>query len=78
MTRSEFRHFKTQAILVWSKYDDRHGYATGKIGRIVDLPNQEDSIITIFGMFDGDNQQKLLSMLIEPVANEVINLYKGN
>ena len=75
MTDLEFNILLGRAIHIWSGYDNAHNYALGKIKSIIDLSNTEDSILTIYGMFDGDNQQKLFSLVGQEIAEKVLKIY---
>ena len=55
-----FNAIKEAAIEVWRTYDDKYGYATGKINRIKDIQNIRDNTRYIVAMFDIANQRKLL------------------
>ena len=77
MTNLQFNTFLGRAIEIWAGYDNAHNYALGKISRIIGLTNSEDSILLIFGMFDGNNQAKLIEKLDPEVAGEVIKIYRG-
>lgn len=76
MTDEQFKNVKMKAIHIWSSYDDTYDYAMGKVKRIINLDNSPESIITIFGMFDGDNQSRLINLLNPNVANMVIRMYQ--
>jgi len=71
-----FEDIKKNAIAIWQTYDDTHGYATEKIGRIKDLKNVSDNAWYIVAMFDWVNQGKLLTM-VEPETAELIKLARG-
>lgn len=55
-----FNELKEACIRFWNTFDDKFGYATEKIDRIKDLPN------------DGPNFVMMVQM-IHPVAREVIS-----
>jgi hypothetical protein len=55
-----FNELKEACIKFWNTFDDEFGYATEKIDRIKDLPN------------DGPNFVMMVQM-IHPVAREVIS-----
>ena len=77
MTDLQFNALLGKAIEIWAGYDNTHNYALGKIQRLIGLTNSNDSILTIYGMFDGNNQSKLLNKLDGEVASEVIKIYRG-
>lgn len=58
-----FNEIKDRAIEIWDCYDDRYGYATEKKDQVKAITNVKDNWGFIVGMFDSDNQQKLLSRL---------------
>jgi len=63
-TEEQFEDLKECAIFIWKKYDDTHGYASGKINSIKDLKNIRDNFMYMVAMFDMNNQAKL-SVLLE-------------
>ena len=73
----QFNTLLGRAIEVWASYDNAHNYALDKIQRIIPLTNSKQSILTIYGMFDSDNQAKLLSSIDYEIAEEVVKTYKG-
>jgi hypothetical protein len=62
-TQEIFDDIKSAAINIWKTYDDRFGYATGKIDRIEDLENISGNDMYMVKMFDHNNELKLLSMV---------------
>ena len=66
-----FNEIKGKAIEIWQTYDDTYGYASEKISYVNTIANIKDNWGTIVGMFDCDNQQKLLSKL-SPEANDKV------
>lgn len=68
---SEFEDLKTQAIRIWSEYDNTYGYADEKQGRIKDLENVRDNFMFMVAMFDMSNQQKLASRLRDVTRHEI-------
>jgi hypothetical protein len=58
-----FDQIKAAAISIWRTYDNTYGYATEKIDRINELTNFKDNWGTMVGMFDSDNQARLLALL---------------
>lgn len=54
-----FTELKEASIEIWQTYDDTHGYASEKVGRINSIPNVSDNYGTFIGMFDTPNQVKL-------------------
>lgn len=56
---------------IWSTYDDTHGYATEKIAYISSLQNIGSNFMTIYGMFDCMNQQKLVDMASKELKIEI-------
>ena len=58
-----FKDIKACCIQIRNTYDDQFGYATSKIDRIKDLPNISDNCLSMVGMFDPDNQAKLLILI---------------
>ena len=69
---SIFEDILAKAIMIWSSYDNAHGYATEKISQIKDIKNVDDNYMYIVAMFDADNQAKLLDM-VKPETAERIN-----
>lgn len=58
-----FNEIKRAAIDIWKGYDDTYGYATEKIAMVNSLTNFRDNWGTMVGMFDYQNQMKLLAKL---------------
>jgi len=58
-----FDDIKVNAIMIWESYDDRYGYASGKVHRIKDFENIRDNAWTIVAMFDHINQARLLYLV---------------
>lgn len=58
-----FNDIKTNAIKIWSGYDDEFGYASEKIDRIKDIENVDDNYMYMVAMFDDNNQAKLYALL---------------
>lgn len=58
-----FDDIKLVATRIWCSYDDTHGYVTGKLDRIKDLPNVKDNWIYMVAMFDPINTSKLLRLV---------------
>ena len=58
-----FDNIKKCAIEIWETYDDTYGYASEKINRVKSIRNFKDNWGELVGMFDSDNQMKLLSKL---------------
>lgn len=58
-----FEEIKHAAIEIWNTYDDTYGYASEKINYLNSFGNVRDNWGTIVGMFDQDNQAKLLAKL---------------
>lgn len=58
-----FNEIKEKAIEIWRTYDDTYGYATEKISYVESITNIKDNWGTIVGMFDWQNQMKLLEKL---------------
>jgi ribosome maturation protein Sdo1 len=71
-----FNDIKENAVKIWQTYDNTHGYASEKIGRIMDIKNVSDNAWFIVAQFDMPNQQKLLSM-VKPETAELIKLARG-
>lgn len=66
-----FNEIKQVAINIWKTYDDTYGYASEKIGYVESITNVRDNWGTIVGMFDWQNQAKLLANL-SPEAKEKV------
>lgn len=66
-----FDEIKEKAIEIWQTYDDTYGYATEKIEQVKSITNVKDNWGFIVGMFDSNNQQKLLAKL-SPEAQDKI------
>lgn len=59
-----FTHLRTTIIdHVWKKYNDTYGYASGKIDYINSLDNLSDNFMTMWGMLDVFNQQRVLNKI---------------
>lgn len=67
-----FDAIKREAIKIWQTYDDQFGYASEKIDRVNSLTNFKDNWGTMVGMFDPDNQRKLLDALIDSNCPEAV------
>lgn len=70
-----FDDIKLNAERIWRSYDDTYGYASEKLKRI-DIENISDNAWYIVGMFDSENQERLLSM-VEPETATMIRLARG-
>jgi hypothetical protein len=66
-----FNEIKVAAISIWATYDDTYGYASEKIAMVDAIVNFKDNWGTMVGMFDSNNQQRLLEML-SPEAQEKV------
>lgn len=73
-----FEEIKTNAIIIWQTYDDTHGYASEKVSRIKDIQNLRDNYAFILGMFDDDNQEKLVSLLSREAREELKSLKRNH
>lgn len=73
-----FEEIKTNAIIIWQTYDDRHGYASEKVSRIKNVQNLRDNYAFILGMFDDDNQEKLVSLLSREARKELKSLKRDH
>lgn len=58
-----FNEIKDAAIEIWKTYDDTYGYASEKIAMVNSIKNFRDNWGTMVGMFDSNNQAKLLAKL---------------
>lgn len=67
-----FNEIKARAIDIWKTYDDSFGYATEKIDYVNSITNFKDNWGTIVGMFDSDNQQKLVVLLSGEAREKVL------
>lgn len=56
-----FNEVKEKAIIIWGRYASN--YASEKISYITPLENIQDNVMTIIGMFDEHNQERLANML---------------
>lgn len=66
-----FNEIKERAIEIWQTYDDTYGYATEKIDQVKAITNVRDNWGFIIGMFDSQNQQKLLAKLSPGARDKV-------
>jgi hypothetical protein len=66
-----FNEIKQAAIEIWQTYDDTYGYASEKIDYVNSVGNIKDNWGTLVGMFDSDNQMKLLAKL-SPEARQKV------
>lgn len=71
-----FEEIKREAIGIWKEYDDTYGYASGKINSIKDIHNVKDNAWYMVGMFDSENQAKLLARVSEK-TRELIHRARG-
>lgn len=67
-----FNEIKEKAIAIWNTYDDTYGYASEKINYVESITNIKDNWGTIVGMFDSDNQSKLLYLLSQQARDKVM------
>lgn len=67
-----FNEIKREAIKIWQGYDDTYGYATEKIDQVNSIANYRDNWGTMVGMFDQNNQLKLL-LALSPEAVEKVS-----
>ena len=66
-----FEEIKQKSIDIWNTYSDAHGYRSEKLNRIKNVKNVKDNWRVFYGMFDWQNQTKLL-MYLSQEANEFI------
>ena len=66
-----FNEIKQASISIWRGYDDTHGYASEKIAQIESLTNYRDNWGTMVGMFDHNNQVKLITKLSPKAVKKV-------
>lgn len=66
-----FNEVKQAAIEIWNTYDDTYGYASEKIEQVNSITNFKDNWGYMVGMFDHDNQQKLLAKLSDEAIEKV-------
>ena len=66
-----FNEIKEKAIEIWRTYDDTYGYASEKIAYVESITNVKDNWGTIVGMFDWNNQMKLVANLSKESAAKV-------
>lgn len=69
-----FEEIKAKSIEIWQTYDDTYGYATEKIEQVSKITNVKDNWGFIVGMFDSDNQAKLMDLLSDE-ARELVGRY---
>lgn len=62
-TNEVFDEVKKASIELWKTYDDTHGYASDKIGKISDIKNVSDNLMYMVAMFDSKNQVRLSRMI---------------
>lgn len=70
-----FEEVKKIAMDLWVEIDsdkNKFGYTTEKQGRIKDLKNVEDNVMTIIAMFDTSNQNLMLEKLSDDARSEVV------
>lgn len=70
-----FNELKAQAMFMWKMIDtdnDKYGYATEKINLIKHIPNISDNFMSIFAMFDINNQRRL-AMILSEECKKAIN-----
>lgn len=66
-----FEEIKAKAIEIWQTYDDTYGYASEKIRYARSVNNVKDNWGVLVGMFDHNNQMKLMAKL-SPEAQEKV------
>lgn len=69
-----FNNIKDKAIELWRTFDDRHGYASGKIACIANLQNVEDNAWYMVAMFDSNNRGRLLEMVNEDTKAAILEM----
>lgn len=69
-----FNNIKNNSIKIWKTYDDTYGYQTEKVSRVNSITNEKGNWMVIVGMFDQDNQKKLIAMLSKE-ARELVERY---
>lgn len=67
-----FDDLKEGAIAIWNTYDNTHGYADEKIGRIKDLENVSSNYTVFLSMFDLGNQLLLHRVVKRDDTRELI------
>jgi len=60
---ASFNDMKQAAETVWRSMDNTYGYVDEKLNRIKDIQNISDNFMYLLGMFDTDNQLKVISLL---------------
>ena len=60
---STFLNIQAACVRVFEDYDDTHGYASGKIGLIMELNNVQDNALVPYNMLDFNNQAKARAFL---------------
>lgn len=69
-----FDEVKRAAIELWKTYDDTFKYATQKVDRIKDVENYSDNFAYIIGMFDPENQRKLMMLVSKEAQREILRV----
>lgn len=70
-TDAVFEEIKAKAIKIWQTYDDTYGYASEKIKAVHSVTNVRDNWGYIIGMFDSNNQYKLVQRLSPEARDKV-------
>ncbi len=73
-----FEEIKRCAIEIWQGYENGTDYAQSKISRIKDIENTQDNAMYMVAMFDGQNQQKLFSMLSIEARRAIVERLRGD
>ena len=71
-TQEIFEDIKQAAVEVWNNYDDTYGYRTEKLDRINEIKNYADNWYTFIGMFDANNQVKMMLNIKKPETKKFL------
>lgn len=55
------------ATSIWMLYDNQFEYVTEKLDRVNSINNYEDNVMTVYRMFDSQNQLKFRDLASEDV-----------
>lgn len=71
-----FEEIRKAAIEIWETYDNEFGYVDEKVNYIKSFGNVGSNYMTMWGMFDWHNQQKLLLKLKPETVKRIMEALK--
>lgn len=71
VSTEHFQNMQRLSSDIWDRYDDTYWYATEKKNYINSLENIWSNFMTIFNMFDVENQRALIEIISENLRDEI-------